>query len=414
MQKQPKLDALTGLRYFAAATVIGAHVAHNIDAPWIYLFRDLSWIGMPLFFTLSGFLMCYNYFDDLNSGRPLAACWRFYTARFARIYPAYLLVLLMSFSYMGNFFHDVKNFPDDTARTLRYAGTLTQSWVHKPVFLADAHPRTITTGYLAICWSVSTEMFFYATFPLTIPLLRRLTSHRKIIAAIGGIWLAYLAWDLHVLRALLHGVPLDDFSFERWITYLSPYGRIGEFWIGCLVGRLVLLYKDAPITKVECLVASAAGWTCLVALFALVALRRESDLLKVAMMNVGIAPLCGLLIYLLARYPSSLQALFARRPLVLLGEASYCMFLLHPLVQSFFLQRTAGEAELKRGYILFYNHTMMFLTMHFLALGVYQFFETPVRMRLRRWLNPQETQRAALPVLPEPILPDERPLRRAA
>ena len=36
-----------------------------------------------------------------------------------------------------------RNRPDDTTKSLRYVTTLTQSWVHSPVFVGDHNPRTV-------------------------------------------------------------------------------------------------------------------------------------------------------------------------------------------------------------------------------------------------------------------------------
>src|SRR5438477_9742992 len=99
--RRPRLNALTGLRYWAALSVVIAHVASDNDLLDIDLLRGLSTIGMPIFFTLSGFLLCYNYQADFASNRE-GTLLRFYRSRLARIYPAYLLALLLSFSFMGN------------------------------------------------------------------------------------------------------------------------------------------------------------------------------------------------------------------------------------------------------------------------------------------------------------------------
>src|SRR5260370_2199490 len=79
------IDALTGLRFVAAFTIAFGH-AHPT---WL----SITGVGMPLFFTLSGFIIHYVYAD------PFAAGWRRATGEFAvapisRIYPLYLAFLL--------------------------------------------------------------------------------------------------------------------------------------------------------------------------------------------------------------------------------------------------------------------------------------------------------------------------------
>ena len=81
------LDALTGLRFVAAFTIVLGHTY----MPWL----EVTAIGMPLFFTLSGFIIHYVYADDFAGGwRP--ASRKFAVARFSRIYPLYLALLCYS------------------------------------------------------------------------------------------------------------------------------------------------------------------------------------------------------------------------------------------------------------------------------------------------------------------------------
>jgi peptidoglycan/LPS O-acetylase OafA/YrhL len=390
-KRQTKLEALTGLRYLAAMTVVFSHVAIGNAEMAATILPSLSAIGMPLFFTLSGFLMCYNYYTDFASWRP-GALWRFYVARIARIFPGYLAVLLLSFSFMGNFFHDLENHTKETRRCLRYCCTLTQSWVHKPVFESDLHPRTVTQSYLGVAWSVSTEVFFYATFPLVIPVLKRLTRPKSIVLTAAGIFLAYAAFDLWMCGGDSPHKLFGGYSREWWLLYLSPYGRIGEFWIGCLVGRLHGVTAARTAGPWETRFANALAWSCLPALYLFAKLVGTTPIVDQLHVNVGLAPICGVLIYCLARYRSLLQRLLGNRLFVLLGESSYCLFLLHPLVQSFFAQRTSGEADLNGWFVVTYNHVMMFAVMQMLALGFYQYFELPVRTRIRALLSPAATR----------------------
>jgi peptidoglycan/LPS O-acetylase OafA/YrhL len=402
-----RLDSLTGLRYCAAMTVVISHVVGNIPELRSTVLSNLSGIGMPLFFTLSGFLMCYNYYAEFAEGRP-GALRRFYVARFARIYPVYLLVLLLSFSFMGNFFHDVYFRPAETARCLAFCGTLTQSWVHLPAFADYLNPRTVTQAYLGISWSVSTEIFFYATFPLVIPVLKRLTTPKRILGCAAAVWCAYAAFDLWYTRGIADfWRVVTGFSTERWVLYLSPYGRVGEFWIGCLAGRLygVASLKPASIWESRC--ARLAMWCSGPLLIILVRKIGHNWYADRLFINIGLAPLCVAVIYGLARCPSFPQRLLASRPLVLLGESSYCLFLLHPLFQSFYHPRVLGEEELKQWYFQVYNHAAMFFMLHVGALGIHQFFELPLRTKIRHWLSP--VRQAPPTVVREPqFVPAER------
>src|SRR5437762_8695399 len=91
---RPKLPALTTLRFFAALHVVLFHM-HVIGilsgGPWWYQnFASIGYIGVNLFFVLSGFILVYTY------ASPALNVRRFWQARFARIYPAYIVSLLAS------------------------------------------------------------------------------------------------------------------------------------------------------------------------------------------------------------------------------------------------------------------------------------------------------------------------------
>lgn len=394
---RPRLDALTGLRYCAAISVVLSHVAANNEYFRDTLVHGLSAIGMPLFFTLSGFLICHNYFAEFAEERP-GALRRFYAARVARIYPAYVLALLLSFSFMGNFFHDLLNKPTETWYCLAFAGTLTQSWIHQPVFPGDHNPRILCQAYLGVAWSVSTEAFFYLTFPLIVPMLKRLTAPRTILLSAAGIWLTWATLDVWICRGNGFNGFADGDTFNHWLLYYSPYGRIGEFWIGCLAGRLYGLRSLQFPTLWETRRARLMIWGSLPVFVAFVWLFQKFWLFHRWHHNVGLAPICAVLIYCLARHRSLPGALLGSRPLVILGESSYCLFLLHPLFQSFYQQRAPGEGELTEWYYMTFNHLMMFTVMHLTALGLFQFFEVPLRARIRDFLNPA-TDRSKVPEL---------------
>src|SRR3981189_3454710 len=97
----PKLDipGLTGLRFIAAFSILFLHAV-----AWCIPFNDTnipnaigSWVGvygMPLFFVLSGFVIHYNYALAFRERPYGTASRRFFSARFARIYPLYFFFLV--------------------------------------------------------------------------------------------------------------------------------------------------------------------------------------------------------------------------------------------------------------------------------------------------------------------------------
>ena len=83
---RPRKPALTSLRFFAALHVFCFHlVAFRIvtKRSLFYDVASIGYVGVGLFFVLSGFILVYTY-----AGREVTVR-QFWRARFARIYPAY-------------------------------------------------------------------------------------------------------------------------------------------------------------------------------------------------------------------------------------------------------------------------------------------------------------------------------------
>ena len=99
VQKRPesRLEALTGLRFLAAFHVLIFHagLGQLPGVPvWIQNVAGHADLSVSLFFVLSGFILTYNYFDRERGCR--VADQQFWAARLARIYPIYLLGLVIA------------------------------------------------------------------------------------------------------------------------------------------------------------------------------------------------------------------------------------------------------------------------------------------------------------------------------
>src|SRR5215204_3425027 len=57
------------------------------------IFMASGYCGVTIFFVLSGFVLSINYFSEMKT-LSLPATYDYFVARFARVYPLYLLVLL--------------------------------------------------------------------------------------------------------------------------------------------------------------------------------------------------------------------------------------------------------------------------------------------------------------------------------
>ena len=104
--KPRRLDALTGLRFLAAAAVVVFHARVDVPGqmgipPDFAADVPLASAAVAFFFVLSGFILAYVY-PRLESP---AACGRFLLARFARLWPAHLVGLALCLAVSGLHLH---------------------------------------------------------------------------------------------------------------------------------------------------------------------------------------------------------------------------------------------------------------------------------------------------------------------
>ena len=157
--RKPTLGALTGLRFLAAAQVVLFHsIGPRLDhlAPPLAGLLGAGYTGVSLFFVLSGFVLAYNYLAPGQGGTTKTG--NFLAARVARIYPVYLIGVLLALPGLaGKLLRD--HGPGDAflagSPVVLSALTLTQSWI--PAYAC----RVNCPG-----WSLSVEAFFYLAFPL--------------------------------------------------------------------------------------------------------------------------------------------------------------------------------------------------------------------------------------------------------
>ena len=160
LQAQRLIDipSLTGLRFIAAFSIALGHSLPHTEV-WGIDFHGITVIGMPIFFTLSGFIIHYIYADQF-ANRQSGAIPNFAVSRFSRIYPLYwfLLVVAMLTTPMGSRLLSVDGLPMFAVYIL---GVTT--WAP---FMMDG--SLLGQWYYGVSWSISTEMFFYVCYALAL------------------------------------------------------------------------------------------------------------------------------------------------------------------------------------------------------------------------------------------------------
>lgn len=346
---------LTGLRFVAAMVVVLHHYPVPGVSGTLQTMLQSGYFGVTLFFVLSGFVLTLNYLDAFSRA-PINALGRFAVARFARIYPVYLLVLLYVWLRAG------------ASGPIVSHALLLQAWS------ADAREAFALNGP---GWSLSVEAFLYACFPLLILLLRRVgvfTSGRRMAVAVAIVSIAMVAIAVYfeVTGRNVAGAGPD--SAHRWL-YRSPLSRLGDFTLGILAAGFWLRYSARIRARRRSGSVLAVG--SITAMLAFMAMPGNID--STYSWDVLYA-LPGLLLILgLALAPESgVGRVLGSPAMVLLGESSYCLYLLQVPVGGL---RVADGALGLPGQIAL--HALFIGLLVALSVGLHLLVERP----LQRWIR---------------------------
>lgn len=336
------------LRGIAALLVVLFHMGdvQGLERRYISPELDLTqvfgwfgWAGVDLFFVISGFIMVVTTWNQF--AKPRAGI-RFFLRRLVRVYPAYWLVLVPVFVVYvirPDFVNAHGTRPDVLASFL---------------LLPQAGDPL-----LLVSWSLVFEMEFYLVFAIALLLPRRFLPY------VVGAW----------VLAIVVAANLVSFTANPYGTLLGSWLSL-EFIFGMIVGALTMSNAlRRPVT------ALAAGTLVLGAAFVAMASPLHVEF-PVWAQIAGIALPFAVLLYG-AVGVERLRSWQAPSALVLLGDASYAIYLWHVPVLSAFgrcveLLHLHGAAAHAVVDLLFVAAVML------VGIAVYRYLERPLTRALNR------------------------------
>ncbi len=281
------MTALTAIRFFAALWVVCYHfrdqLSFDIDR-FTPLFKQRP-VGVDFFFILSGFVLAHVYADDVCARR--FDYRRFLHKRIARIYPLHIATLgvLVAFALLLMAAH------------IAPRGTTKYDWSQIPLHLTMTHAWGLTDhlSWNIPSWSISAEFAAYLLFPLLTLAQFRLPPRWGLPLAIA------LLTSTWMFTQMVLGRDLTGFQYDGVVRILP------EFFLGLALWRV--RGGARPIYF----------WVTLAVM--LVAIQLGAP-------RYAIVAALAVLVW-------SGSALSAPRWLVLLGEASYSLYMIHALTQTF-------------------------------------------------------------------------------
>jgi peptidoglycan/LPS O-acetylase OafA/YrhL len=294
MQKRvPQLDAVRGI---AILLVMLVNTSEKYPALHIQRVVGNGWMGVDLFFALSGFLITGILLDTKDSPDYFK---NFYVRRVLRILPLYYAILLFMFVL-------VPLLRPAEAHTVMERSS---PWWAYPVFLQNflvAGP-TLAAGPLGTTWSLAIEEQFYLLWPLVV----RFCSQAQ---------LRRIATIMIVLT-----VPLTYYlASHHFQIYSNVFCRQVGLMAGALLALLVRKENFAPFRHLR------TAWLLFAVTLSLAFVSAHFEARWLAFTMVGLAAASFIF---LAQYSEQrwLQAALRNRFLIYSGTISYGLYLLHKI-----------------------------------------------------------------------------------
>jgi peptidoglycan/LPS O-acetylase OafA/YrhL len=353
------LPALTGLRFLLGLWVILHHLTGkdmlldgwNRTLPFgLQSLLRGGYLAVQSFFLLSGFVLARSYAHTRWNRQSLA---RFVVARFARIYPAYLLSLVLISWFVVEFLLG-------SARSLTQKATILTDYA----FVLQGWTGSLNVGWNTPAWSLSCEFFFYLCFPLLFFWLGR-GGLMRVVPFLG------ISFVLPLLLARA-GVP------AVW----KPVHHLSDFVAGIATARI---YGALIEPHIRSRAARHLGfWLTAGALALGAALIIYPHVLDGTPMtlNTVLRPLNVLLLIGLATEGSLIVRLLSTDLAGYLGKVSYSMYILHiPLLwwfsrYTFFRWGTAPPA---------WTGFVFIAVVIGVSIAAFEFVEAPANRWIRDW-----------------------------
>ncbi|SMG02233.1 O-antigen acetylase [Burkholderia singularis] len=281
-----RIVQLDGLRAFA---VLSVFFHHALKVP--------LWIGVDLFFVLSGFLITGILLERKACGQSYFGY--FYARRARRILPPYLLLLAVS--------------------SLLFGVEWVRHWPWYAFFLTNLGLSLGSIGHdsLNVLWSLAVEEQFYLLWPFVV-----LLCPIRVLAWIAGA--------LIVAAPAMRAIVTPWFSSSWPVYYLTPF-RMDLLAAGALLA--IAITRDRHALEPY---YGAAAALALAALAALVCLHlsyprlraAHTPLSNAALYSISVA-LCTSIVVIALRGRGMVQRVLTHPVLVYIGSVSYSIYLVH-------------------------------------------------------------------------------------
>jgi peptidoglycan/LPS O-acetylase OafA/YrhL len=237
-------------------------------------------------------------------------------------------------------------------------------------FVLQGWSPSVATFWNTVAWTLSSECMLYFAFPWLI----RAPWPKKplnLVLLLLGLWvLGLVPHSLYLWLNPDHlSGPVDRYSSTQLIRFLkyTPLPYVCTFLMGVTLGKLQLSLTFTPRQRMA---LSAVSLIAVWAFFYLFVHRTPYLLMHGGLLT----PLFAALVLGLSG-PHHISSVFAWRPLLLVGESSYCLYLLHfNVFQLIHIYHIPEHLRLAA-----FDPWLSYIILILFSLAVFRFVETPAR-----------------------------------
>lgn len=293
------MNRLYNLDYLRGLAAFGIMIYHYLSWTLGKFSADtfmgrLGIYGVSIFYVLSGLTLYYVYYDKMKPSKEDIVS--FFKKRIFRIFPLLWLVTIVAIILS-------RKSPDFYSLFLNLSGLFGFiKW---------------DTYFSAGVWSIGNELVFYAFFPFFILFSK---SYKPLMALLAITILGlYLYFAFNKLNQ-------DLTLSEQWRNYVNPLNQVFLFLGGFLIGRFLHNVKIKNSIVITLLLLGLI-------LFIFYPVTGDTINLVTGVNRLIFTACCFLICISFYKMTFTLPK-FIHKPLTLLGEASYSVYLLHPIVYS--------------------------------------------------------------------------------
>lgn len=302
---KPRLEWLDYFRGFCALGIMLYHYVYwEIDTAVLDASTFLGKVGVygvSMFYVLSGLTLYQVYQHKLEAN--YSSIRNFYIKRFFRIFPLLWIVIIATIILN-------RQIPDWQTLFLNFTGLFGFiKW----------------NGYIATgAWSIGNELVFYALFPLFFIFSKKTNK--------TAFWFITLVVSVLFVYFSFFKISTVDTLTGQWRDYVNPLNQVPFFFGGFLIGFFFNKKKNTFFSQASSIYIQTI--LVIVAILSFIFYPVKGDLVNIVTgwNRIAFILICLCLCTCFYKASASLPN-FIHYPLSKLGEATYSVYLIHPLVR---------------------------------------------------------------------------------